>query len=506
MQSDLQRFRHFKPPGPVASAFMADSASIVRAIRGPYGSGKTVACIFTLLQNASMMPVCRDGEIHYRVAIIGVTYGQLERNLYPTWHSWLPKDGGGWTEGEWEGGGGRFATQRVRFVVLRAGKKVVVNFEAIFAAIGEASVEQFVRGFEPTDWYLYEVDQMADGIIEAAVGRRLRYPNADMLGRRPDYRSGVICDLNAPDIDSWYYNLFEVVKPDGYLQYVQPSALSAQAENTHNLAPGYYDNLLKLNSHKKRWVKRFLKNEYGPSEAGNPVYGEDYSDQTHLVDDLKALPGVKLLVGFDQGRNGPAMIIGQRDKRGQLRILAEHAPGRSGTRRFARECVQVISEVAPDCPLDAGYCDPAGYQGSDHERDELGWAEIVADEMGIGILPAPTNALSVRLEAVRDELTTLIDGSTPSIVISRARCPMLRKGFASHYMFEKRKPGQSQPLEPIKNEYSNPHDALQYLLLGEQGRYGVVAGKRDGRGGHGALRGRRVPEENDGNVILEHDI
>src|SRR5690606_26690814 len=74
--STLDRFRQYKPPGPVAAAFLSDRRNQVRAILGPQGGGKSVSCIFDLLMNASQMPVCRDGVIRFKVAIIRDTYGR----------------------------------------------------------------------------------------------------------------------------------------------------------------------------------------------------------------------------------------------------------------------------------------------------------------------------------------------------------------------------------------------------------------------------------------------
>lgn len=478
-----EAFRNFKPPGPVAAAFLSDLESRVRFLRGPVGGGKTVTCTFDGLNRASRtMPVCRDGQIHFRLAVCGVTYGQLERNLYPTWTHWLPRDGGNWTDGEWEGGGGRFAVHRLRWKVPRDGRHIIVNFEAIFSAIGELSVEQFVRGFEPSAWYFFEVDQLPDGMIEQAIGRLGRYPSRDMLPDGVEWRGYIIGDLNAPDVDSWYYRYVEETRPPGVKQYVQPDGLSPRAENVHNLPKGYYQDLAATNAHKPRWVNRFVRNRYGPSGDGQPVF-DLYSDERHLApDDLKPLPNHGLQLGFDQGLTQPACTISQRSRAtGQKRVLAEVLPGRMNARRFAAKVREEIAEVAPGLPIESAYADPAGFGGADTEAGELAWAEIVAQELGIVILPAPTNEIAARLEAVEEELAGTIEGGGPRLLISR-RCPRLRKGFASEYKFEARPITKAQDRKPIKNLYANLQDALQYDLLGEKGRYGVIAGSARNRG------------------------
>lgn len=476
--ASLDAFRNFRPAGPVAAAFLGDAQADARFLRGPVGGGKTVTCVFDCLKNAMAMPVCRDGWVHYRVAVIGTTYGQLERNLYPTWHFWLPKDGGDWTEGEWTGGGGRFAKQILKFHAVRGDRTVKVHFEAIFGAIGELAVEQFVRGFEPTAWYLYEVDQHPKGIVEQCLGRLRRWPNAELLGRKPDYRSYLIGDLNAPDIDSWYHELIMEIRPPGYREFTQPSGLSPRAENLQNLAEGYYQKLAELNKHDKRWVRRMILNQFAPSRAGDPVFEEWADDLHYAAEPIVFDPQRPLYLGFDQGLTQPACIAAQRAPNGQWRVLHEVVPGRMNARRFAERVKEDLAEVCPNARVAGAWADPAGFDGADREAGELAWAETVGRELSIAIQPAPSNEIDLRHQAVKDELTFMVDGATPGLLVS-PRCKELRKGFASHYMFEKRKLEQSQSRKPIKNFWANPHDALQYLFLGVKGRFGVISNNRD---------------------------
>lgn len=487
--SSLAAFRTFRPAGPVAAAYLADRTSRVKTIRGPVGSGKTVSSVFDgLMAAAKVMPICKDGVIRFRDAVVGSTYGQLERNLYPSWKHWLPEVPD-WTPADWKGGGGRFATHRIEFDVLRGGRRVAVEYEAIFAAIGELSLEQFMRGFEPSAWYLFEVDQQPEGVIEAAVGRLGRYPNADMLPEGAEWRGYVRADLNAPDIDTWYYKLAEEIRPKGFAFYVQPSGLSPQAENLGNLPKGYYRDLAETNKHKPRWVTRFVRNEYGPADDGEPVYPE-YSDHLHLSAERLAFdPARPLLLGLDQGLTQPAAIGGQRAASGQLKVLFEFVPGRMNGRRFAQLLKALIAERCPGAHCEQGWADPAGFTGADREAGEIAWAEVVAEELGIPILPAPTNEIDPRLTAVKDELTFMISPGVPALVLSRGDCPILRKGFASDYCYRRVRVGNSDRFadKPDKSRVSaNPHDALQYLLLGEKGRYGVVSGVRGGRAGRPA--------------------
>ncbi len=505
MSDHIERFRQFKSPGPVASRFMADRQSMVRALRGPVGGGKTVTCIFDALRNASEMPLCKDGEIRYRLAVIGLTYGQLERNLYRTWQDWLPHDGGDWTNANFVGGGGRSGTHHIEWDIIRDGRRVKVNFEAIFAAIGENAVEQFMRGFEPTAFWFFEMDLLPDAALTTGITRLGRYPKRqDIMGDVP-FRSYIVGDLNSPDIDSWFYQTFEEDLPDGFRQFVQPGGMSPRAENLHNLPRGYYDRQIAALGKKrgaKNLIKRFVHNEYAPSVDGEPVYADDYSDDVHFAKvPLEIMPNVPIEIGLDAGVQRPAAVIGQMSSKGQFRVLAECVPGRMNARRFCERVRLLLEEIAPGRTIESGFVDPTAFNGADKEGGDLAWAETCMIELGCPIQPAPSNELDLRIGAVKEELSYSIEANVPALVID-PRCRMVRKGFASHYRFRKERVGTSERTsdQPEKNDYSHPHDALQYWVLGKKGRYGAIAGAGHAKGG------RAVAPAAGGSVVMKSNI
>lgn len=493
----IENLRFFKPPGPKGTAFLRDTTSLVRAILGPVGGGKSSVCVFDLVRNASLMPVCRDGTIKFKVAIIGQTYGQLERNLFPTWKRWLPADdgpNGNWTLQDFKGGGGRYASHKIEWHVIREidgeQRRVTVYFEALFAAIGDQVVEEFMRGFEPTAFWLYEVDLLPRAVLDQAIFRLGRFPSVADLPEGVTYRPYVICDLNAPDVDSWFYEVFEEEKPAGFELYKQPSGVSPQAENLHNLPPGYYDRqiaVFKSRKKGKNLIKRMVHAQYAPSSDGEAVYDE-YSDETHLAAaPIVPRKNVPLIIGLDAGVQRPAAVIAQHLPTGQWLILGECIPGRSGPTRFVEALKFELAALAalaqvPHLTVGAMYSDPAGFTGADKEGGELAWAERVGVEMGVPVMPTETNELDPRLSAVRDELTYMIDGDTPAMMISPS-CKMIRKGFASHYRYRTERVGNTERTsdKPEKNDFSHPHDALQYALLGKKGRAAVVNKRRGAR-------------------------
>lgn len=507
----LEKIRSFRVSGPVSGAFLADHVSVVKALLGPVGGGKSVACVFDSVRRPSFMPACNDGIVRYRRAIIGSTYGQLERNLYPTWKRWLPEDGGDFTPiADWKGGGGRSAVHRLEWDVVRGHRLVQVQAEYVFAAVGELDVEQFMRGFEVTDIWPYEMDQLPEGVIDVGITRLGRYPpngaEPDALPHSAEWTPQIAGDLNAPDIDSWFYAKFEENPPKGFKVYKQPSGRSPRAENVANLPRGYYDRQVETLGKRpggKQLILRMVDAKYAPSRSGQPVF-EEYDDDMHLApDELAPAPGVPIVLCFDQGLGQPACIGLQPMPNGQRRILFEVVPGRMSARRFAERVKLELAEVAPGHPLaELHYCDPAGFTGADKEDGESAWAEIVAGELDIVIMPAETQEIELRLTAVVDLLVHMVGSGQPALLLSR-RCKMLRKGFVSNYMYERRPDEKSQTRKPIKNLWSNPHDALQYGCLGIAGRHGAVAGPRE-NGDSERPRGTwgRRREEDDSSVSI----
>jgi len=76
-----------------------------------------------------------------------------------------------------------------------------------------------------------------------------------------------------------------------------------------------------------------------------------------------------------------------------------------------------------------------------------------------------TNDLLPRLDAVRGFLTRL-SGGKPALLVS-SECPTLRKGLAGKYRFKRiQVTGEERYHDaPVKDMYSHPQDALQYVAM-----------------------------------------
>jgi len=160
---------------------------------------------------------------------------------------------------------------------------------------------------------------------------------------------------------------------------------------------------------------------------------------------------------------------------GQLRILAEICamPG-TGPARFAEMILEVLLARFAGFAISEAYGDPSAFWGADKQAGELAFMETVARALNINILPAPSNEPAIRQEAVRWYLGRPIDGNTERMLVDPG-CELIVGGFAAHYKLTKQaSAGATDILAVAKNQYSHPHDGLQYICLGHRGRFGVI--------------------------------
>jgi hypothetical protein len=272
-----------------------------------------------------------------------------------------------------------------------------------------------------------------------------------------------------PDDDHWIYRIFEEDKPEGFKVFKQPGGLidqgggiyipNEEAENVKNL-PGGYDYYLKQSAGKgKEWIKVYLCAQYGTIAAGKPVYNE-YNDDLHCRE-VKPYVGQPLLLGFDYGLT-PACVVCQVTPRGQLRVFADLLGNDMGIRQFARDAVKpFLAMNFPGYKIQATG-DPAGNRRADSDEKTC-FMELA--EAGIPAMPAITNEFLARREAVAGYLTKLIDGEPGLVVHPSAR--FIRKGFNGGYHYKRiQVTGDERYRDvPDKNDYSHPHDALQYAAL-----------------------------------------
>lgn len=456
------------PPGPVASGFMADRSAI-SIINGPVGSGKTTGAIMKAIRLAvaqrpstiAMAPGLGGGQWpvrRFKLCVVRDTYRQLWRSTMPSWFSRFPK-----TLGTFTGAENAPASHAISFA---PGDNTFVQLQVDFVAIGDQSVEEVLRGYEPTAFYLNELDMLAQEVFTYAVGRTGRFP--PMAEGGPSWH-GIIADCNAPVLDSWLYEQIFLATPAelaarGIALFRQPGGREPGAENLPNLPGGrdYYTRQAAVNAGDPGYVKRMVDNQPGFSRAGKPVYGE-FNDLVHVpASNYPGVPSLPLVIGLDAGMQ-PAGLFMQRLPSGRVHWLSElvSEPG-TGPRRFGGMLAQKLRERFPDFQGIVGVCDPSALYGADRKAGEKDWSEIVAAEAGIRIHPAPTNNPIARWEAVRRPLTMLIDGQ-PAFQIN-PECRVARAGFNAGYRFRAiaGTTGRFNTEQAEKTRESHVHDAGQY--------------------------------------------
>jgi len=460
-------------------------SSFVRGLMGPVGAGKTVACIMELYSRA-IEQAPYHGVRRTRWLLIRETYPELLTTTLKTFERWVspaicPVSRGAVISG-----------------TLNAGLPDGTHVEAEFIFLALDSIDDIqskLRSFEFTGAFINEASQVREEVLEMLTQRVGRFPESDADDAEvpgPTWH-GVIMDTNPPADNHWWYRLAEVERPPGYSFFRQPPALIKvpgktpkepptyvhndgtypgllMAENIQHL-PGadasnphggfdYYDTMILGKS--AEWIKVFVLGEYGSLAVGRPVYSE-YSDVVHMAkEELKPYRGIPVLLSWDFGLT-PACILMQQTPRGQLRVLDELVSEDMGIERFSRDVVKpfLMTEKYQGCSF-CGVGDPAGGQRS--QTDETTCFHIL-NYQGLPTDPAPSNSFQIRREAVVWFMTKMVDGE-PGFLMSLT-CQILRKGFLSGYHYRRLKVkvygGSDRYTEtPEKNEFSHPHDALQY--------------------------------------------
>ena len=210
--------RQLKRIGPVADAFV-QSRAFIQGIMGPVGSGKTIASAQKILLLAARQKGVRNNAgvtiRRSRFAIIRDTYPNLDRNTIPSWWKVVPK-----AMGKWNGSAPRlhqFSMTLRRDVDGKPSDMAMVEVE--FRAIGEASVEDALRGLEVTAAFVNEADRTHPDILTFLAGRVGRFGDLDpTLVVDPQ----IILDLNGNDDDNWTYKvLIEQELPASMKDYVE---------------------------------------------------------------------------------------------------------------------------------------------------------------------------------------------------------------------------------------------------------------------------------------------
>lgn len=437
-------------PSPTLEQFHASNA-FVRGVRGPIGSGKSVACCWEIYSRAMEQAKGPDGVRHSRWVAVRNTYGELQTTTVRTWLDWFPSDIVGRIV---------YGAPIEQTCVFEHDDGGRVELEMWFLALDRPDHVKKLLSLECTGIWLNEARELPRAILDAASGRVGRFPRKSEGGAS---WFGVIMDTNPPDSDHWWYTLAEELKPDGFEFFAQPPGDGPDAENLVNLPDGYYKRLVPGKS--DEWVKVYVRGEYGFVLDGRPVYPE-YRDSLH-VREFNALPALPLYGGMDFGLT-PAGLAAQRMPNGQIRIHSELVTEDMGIERFGNLWKQEMQARYPGPTFTFARItgDPAGNARNDDERTTF---DILRKACGVPAQPAQTNDFTMRREAFASPMTRLIDGE-PGLII-HPQCKRLRKGLAGGYHYKRVLVSGADRYhdQPDKNMHSHVCEAGQYLVLGMGG-------------------------------------
>jgi hypothetical protein len=495
---------NYTPDGKTLAAFMR-SKSFVKGIRGPFGSGKSVASAVHLFMNAAQQAPSPEGRRLRRTVVIRNTYPELELTTLKTWREWFPQH--------------QFGKIRETIPYVHNIRVPALNleWEVWFIAMDREEHVRKMLSLDASDAWINEARELPKGVVDAVTGRIDRYPGIKDGGCTYPC---LLMDTNSPSDDHWWpimsgeveppatmtaEDRLLLIKPDNWEFFSQPPAMIAEhedndplkvtgyrlnpeRENRKYLSQTYYKNLIQ--GKRAEWVNVYVLNKYGRVRSGRTVY-ENFRKDIHVArSKLAPMPDIDLQLGWDFGLTG-ACVFFQRTPTGRYIILGEmHAQGK-GTKRFGNEVKMHIFENMPlywDKHLVHG--DPAGEQRA--QTDEQTPFTILRS-LGFNAQKAGTNDIALRIESVETCLGTLIDGY-PKVLID-PECRQLIAGMEEKYEYERTADttsgtGDSYRDSPVKNEWSHVQDALQYgligngehaALIGSRSATGVVANTRTGR-------------------------
>ena len=410
-----------------------------------HNSGKSSAMVVEIIRRAQEQAPSPDGIRRSRWAVIRNTFTQLSDTTIKTFHDWFPPS----LFGQWR------VTDHSYFITAFPG----VHLEILFRALDRPDQLSNLLSLEITGAWFNEAREIPKTIIEAMDSRIGRYPSPRDGGAS---WYGMIMDTNPPDDTSWLYKMFEVVRPDDWEIFKQPSGLSSHAENTKHLPKNYYVNLAKGKD--EMYIRVYIHGQYGFLLTGKPVF-QSFVDNIHVAaQPLEPMKGIDLILGFDFGLN-PTVVIGQITPVGQLRILDELVSDGMGLRQFSLNRLLPLLRQKYFGMNVLGYGDPSGTSRA--PTDESTCFEILASQdIGLtNILPASTNAIIPRVGAVEFFLNKMVNGE-PGFLLSPT-CPTLRKAMngAYHYEKEPRSIGEEYKPMPLKNFWSHISDSLEYMCM-----------------------------------------
>jgi hypothetical protein len=267
---------------------------------------------------------------------------------------------------------------------------------------------------------------------------------------------------NPADADSFWEKHLSDYDEEKVHVTIQPSGLSQEADWVQHLPSNYYEDLIVGKS--EDWIDVYIHGHWGRSLSGQPVF-KAFDRSIHVskqpLNHIK-LQTHPLIIGHDFGLT-PSCTISQVDAQGRLLTFADLTSDGMGEVRFIREKLKpLLANRFPGMNVIV-IGDPAGTQRA--QTDERSVFDILKQE-GFRVIPAKTNSIVSRVNAVDKFLTRTVDGK-PGHLIDPS-CTNLIAALRGGYRYKIRKNGETDDT-PEKNSHSHIADAHQYACLHADG-------------------------------------
>lgn len=460
-------------PHPTPLRFHQDLYRKVRALCGPFGSGKSVACIEELLFIAMRQEPDAHKRRNVRFGVIRATYPNLKSSTKKTWEKWFPAQWGYVTEG---------APMTGRYTIPLP-DDTVIKMEVLMIAAEDEEDAKKLRSTDFTAIWINEATEVSEDILGAAVERVGRFPTAH---DGDCTQANVLLDYNKPPRGHWLYDVFNNLDEDSiFAYYEQPPAVfkiegedgviryvvNREAENLAILGGKngidggviYYQDQVstKLKAGKTDEIDQLLCMKEVDDKSGKPVWGHIFSRDRHVSKHIiEPMDGEDVIIGIDTSGIHPYACFAQFQGR-RWAIIDELLAEEAGFEEFVLSgIVPLIQTKYANCGNFLSVCDPA------NARDSLRATRPTETllEAGIPSKVAPTNDPKARIEAVIKLLNMDVGG-----VIISPNCELLITSCAGGYKYPKRKIAGTIDViygtKPLKDKHSHPADGFQYFAL-----------------------------------------
>lgn len=473
---------------PTVKAFVRDN-SFIKAIKGPYGSGKSSGCVMDIWNRTAKQQPDAQGVRRTRFAIVRGTYQQLKDTTKKTIDEWIKF--AKWKESD-----------NTYYISVKLPDGTSIYSEWMLRALDRPDQVDNLLSLELTGAWLNEARELTKEVFDNIQARVGRYPKRSDDGKYGPSWFGVICDTNPPDTDHWWYKFFEEIRPqrcktckkitngvESMIVFVydkeaktskcpkcgategiflgtifhQPSGRSDNAENRKHLDPNYYEIL--MIGKDEEWIRVYIDGEYGYIKEGRPVW-PNFKDSIHVArEPIKPVKGLPIIIGHDFGIT-PAVVLTQQLQRGQLIVLDELVTPNDQAMDIEEFTRTRLKPLLATKYMGWDYMvfgDPAGNY---RQQNSIRTCFQVLRSYNLKARPAKTNDPQARSKAVNAFLMRSVDGR-PAFTVSPT-CVTLRKALNGGYHYRRmRVSGEKYSDIADKNFFSHVAEALQYACLGQ---------------------------------------